>query len=205
MSDSDDDEPLDPTSYFLYDLRHEETWDVEAVRQYVKETLEILENIDFGELPERKRFSEEVMRKYGVVPEKLEQRRSVVYRQTGFMFPLTLVYVSKEVQTYYKLMHVTQKKIENVITNMVNNHKHKVTTDELLQPLFSWILVSFDRPLPVKFESKFDPLPVFAEIGATEPSKYADTRYGNRVLMRRCLLTTRSIYRNLMVDTKMET
>ena len=38
----------------------------------------------------------------------------------------------------------------------------------------------------------------------TDPSKYADTRYGSRVLMGRCLLSTRSIYINLMVDTEME-
>jgi hypothetical protein len=33
---------------------------------------------------------------------------------------------------------------------------------------------------------------------------YTDTRYGNRVFMGRHLLVTRSIYRNLMVDTEME-
>ena len=53
---------------------------------------------------------------------------------------------------------------------------------------------------------KIAALPVFAEIGATEPLKYVDTRYGNRVqvIMGRCLLDTRSIYGNLMVDTEME-
>jgi hypothetical protein len=48
-------------------------------------------------------------------------------------------------------------KIVNAITNIVNNDKHKVTTDELLQPVFSWILRSFDRPLPAKFAREFDP------------------------------------------------
>jgi hypothetical protein len=38
-------------------------------------------------------------------------------------------------------------------------------------------------------------LSVFTEIGDTEPLKYVDTRYGNRVLIGRCLLDTRSIYR----------
>ncbi len=47
-------------------------------------------------------------------------------------------------------------------------------------------------------------LPVFTQIGDTEPLKYTDTRYGSRVLMGRRLLVTRSIYRNLMVDTEME-
>ena len=51
---------------------------------------------------------------------------------------------------------------------------------------------------------KIATLPVFAEIGTTEPLKYTDTRYGSRVLMGRRLLATRSIYRNLMVDTEME-
>ena len=37
------------------------------------------------------------------------------------------------------------------------------------------------------------------------PLKYVGTRYGSKVLMGRCLLVTRSIYRNLMVDTEMET
>jgi hypothetical protein len=47
-------------------------------------------------------------------------------------------------------------------------------------------------------------LPVFVEIGVTQPFEYVDTRYGNRVLMGRRLLVTRSIYRNLMVDTEIE-
>ena len=71
------------------------------------------------------------------------------------MFPVTIACASPEVQAYYKLMYLTQKKIENAITNIV--HKHDVTTDELLHPLFSWILGSFDRPLPAKFAREFDP------------------------------------------------
>ena len=46
-------------------------------------------------------------------------------------------------------------------------------------------------------------LPAFAEIDDTELLKYVDTRFGSGVLMGRRLLVTRSIYRNLMVDTKM--
>ena len=42
------------------------------------------------------------------------------------------------------------------------------------------------------------------KIGVTESLKYGDTRYGNRVFMGQCLLVTRNIYKNLMVDTKME-
>jgi hypothetical protein len=155
MSDSDDDKPLDPTSYFLHELRREERWDAEAVDKYGKETLEELKSIDFGNLPESVAFLKEVKEMYGVA--SLERKRSIVWRQTGFMFPLTFVYASKEVQAYYKHMHVTQTKIVNAITNIVNNDKHKVTTDELLQPLFSWILRSFDRPLPAKFAREFDP------------------------------------------------
>jgi len=63
-------------------------------------------------------------------------------------------------------------------------------------------VVSHQKPLALF--RKIAALPAFAEIGATEPLKYADTRYGSRVLMGRRLLTTRSIYRNLMVDTEME-
>ena len=64
-------------------------------------------------------------------------------------------------------------------------------------------VVSHQKPLALF--RKIDTLPTFAKIGATEPLKYVDTRYGRRVFMGRCLLTTRSIYRNLMVDTEMET
>ena len=64
-------------------------------------------------------------------------------------------------------------------------------------------MVSHQKPLALF--RKIATLPAFAKIGATEPLKYADTRYGIIVLMGRSLLTTRSIYRNLMVDTKMET
>ena len=63
-------------------------------------------------------------------------------------------------------------------------------------------VVSHQKPLALF--RKIASLPVFAEIGVTEPLKYVDTRYGSRVLMGRCLLVTRSIYRNLMVDTEME-
>ena len=64
------------------------------------------------------------------------------------------------------------------------------------------VVVSHQKPLaPFR---KIAALPAFAEIGATEPLKYVDTRYGSRVFMGRRLLVTRSIYRNLMVDTEME-
>ena len=63
-------------------------------------------------------------------------------------------------------------------------------------------MVSHQKPLALF--RKIAALPAFAEIGATESLKYADTRYGNRVLMGRRLLVTRSIYRKLMVDTEME-
>ncbi len=63
-------------------------------------------------------------------------------------------------------------------------------------------VVSHQKPLALF--RKIAALPAFAQIGATKPIKYADTRYGSRVLMGRRLLTTRSIYRNLMVDTEME-
>ena len=63
-------------------------------------------------------------------------------------------------------------------------------------------VVSHQKPLAL-FRKIVD-LPVFTPIGATEPFKYTDTRYGSRMLMGRCLLATRSIYRNLMVDTEME-
>ena len=153
MSDSDDDKPLDPTSYFLHELRHEGRWDAEAVHKDGKETLEKLKSIDFGNLPESVDYLKEVKERYGVA--SLERKRSILWRQTGFMFPLTFVYASKEVQAYYKHMHATQTKIVNAITNILN--KRDVTTDELLQPLFSWILGSFDRPLPAKFAREFDP------------------------------------------------
>ena len=65
------------------------------------------------------------------------------------------------------------------------------------------VVVSHQKPL-VLFR-KIVSLTVFVEIGVTEPLKCSDTRYGSRVFMGRCLLDTRNIYRNLMVDTEMET
>ena len=41
-------------------------------------------------------------------------------------------------------------------------------------------------------------------MGATEPLKYADTRFGSKVIMGRRLLCTKNIYRNLFVNTEME-
>ena len=79
---------------------------------------------------------------------------------------------------------------------LVNRLMKRTTVEEFINT------VSHQKTLALF--RKISDLPVFAEIGATEPLKYADTRYGSRVLMGRCLLATRSIYRNLMVDTEME-
>ena len=72
------------------------------------------------------------------------------------------------------------------------------TSCQIEQPV-----VSHQKPLPLF--RKITTLSVFSDIGVTEPLKYADTRYGSRVIMGRCLLVTRSIYRNLMGDMDMET
>ena len=155
MSDSDDDEPIPPTSYFLHELRHAERWDGTEIREYGKATLESLKSTDFGKLPERVAFSEAVMRKHGLYPQDLERDRSAMWRKEKFMYPVTIVCAVENVRSYYKIMYLTQKKIETAIFNILNGHA--VTTDELLQPVFSWILGSFDRPLPAKFARKFDP------------------------------------------------
>ena len=41
-------------------------------------------------------------------------------------------------------------------------------------------------------------------VGVTEPLKYADTRFGSKIIMGRLLLSTKSIYRYLFVITEME-
>ena len=41
-------------------------------------------------------------------------------------------------------------------------------------------------------------------MGATEPLKYADTRFGTKVIMGCLLLSTKSIYRNLFVHPELE-
>ena len=41
-------------------------------------------------------------------------------------------------------------------------------------------------------------------MGATEPLKYADTRFGTKVIMGCRLLSTKSIYRNLFVHPELE-
>jgi len=155
MSDSDDDEPIPPTSYFLYELRSAERWDGTEIREYGKATLESLKSTDFGKLPERVAFSEAVMRKHGLYPQDLERDRSAMWRKEKFMYPVTIVCAVENVRAYYKIMYLTQKKIETAILNILNDHD--VTTDELLHPVFSWILGSFDRPLPAKFARNFDP------------------------------------------------
>ena len=44
----------------------------------------------------------------------------------------------------------------------------------------------------------------FSQVGATEPLKYADTRFGTEVIMGWYLLSTKGIYRNLFVHPEME-
>ena len=89
---------------------------------------------------------------------------------------------------------------------MVSRHKKIkknvfVSDSGSLTAVVSW---QFYPNCPLVLCRKIAALPPFTEIVATEPLKYVDTRYGNRGLMGRCLLTTRDIYRNLMVDTEME-
>jgi hypothetical protein len=156
MSDSDDDEPKDPTSFFLTELRNEKPWNASQVQKYGQEMLETLKNTDFSKLPERVAFYENVVKRYRFdVRRSLENERTAVWNKTGFWMPVTILCAVPNVQAYYKIMYLTQKKIETAIVNILNGHE--VTTDELLQPVFSWILGSFDRPLPAKFARKFDP------------------------------------------------
>ena len=63
MSNSDDDKPTDPTSYFLYELGHAEKWDATEAREHGSGTRETLTKTDFGNLPERVHFSELVMQR----------------------------------------------------------------------------------------------------------------------------------------------
>jgi hypothetical protein len=155
MSDSDDDE-IDPTSFFLYELRNIKPWDASQIRKDGQQTLETLKSTDFSQLPERVAFYEEVRQRYDWdVRRSLEQKQSALWRKTNFWMPVTILCAIPEVQAYYKNMYLTQKKIETAIVNILNGRK--VTTDELLQPVFSWILGSFDRPLPAKFARFFDP------------------------------------------------
>ncbi len=62
--------------------------------------------------------------------------------------------------------------------------------------------MSYQKPLAIfrKIASQSE----FSQVGTTEPLKYADTRFGNKVIMGRHLLRTKSIYRNLFVNTEME-
>ncbi len=63
-------------------------------------------------------------------------------------------------------------------------------------------LVSHQKPLAIF--RKIASQPEFSQVGATEPLKYADTRFGSKVIMGLRLLNTKSIYRNLFVNTEME-
>ena len=63
-------------------------------------------------------------------------------------------------------------------------------------------LVSHQKPLAIF--RKIANQPEFSQVGATEPLKYADTRFGSKVIMGRRLLCTKNIYRNLFVNTEME-
>jgi hypothetical protein len=97
MSDSDDDEPGDPTSHFLYELRNTEPWDATEVHKYGQATLETLKTTDFGNLPERVAFSEIVMERHFLTPRDLENKRSDVFRKTKFMFPVTIACAAENV------------------------------------------------------------------------------------------------------------
>jgi hypothetical protein len=155
MSDSDDDE-IDPTSFFLHELRNIKPWDGSQIQKYGQQTLETLKKTDFSQLPERVAFYEKVLKKYPWdFRQSLEDKRSAEWRKTGFWMPVTILCAIPNVQAYYKIMYKTQKKIEATILKLLNGGE--VTTDELLQPVFSWILGSFNRPLPEKFKRRFDP------------------------------------------------
>ena len=58
-------------------------------------------------------------------------------------------------------------------------------------------LVSHQKPLDIfrKITSQSE----FSQVDTTESLKYADTRFGRKVIMGRRLLSTKSIYRNLFV------
>jgi hypothetical protein len=64
-------------------------------------------------------------------------------------------------------------------------------------------LVSHQKPLSIF--RKIARQPEFSQVGAMEPLKYADTRFGSKVIIGRRLFSTKSIYRNLFVNTEMET
>ncbi len=155
MSDSDDDE-IDPTSFFLHELRNIKPWDASQIEKDGEITLKTLKSTDFSQLPERVAFYEKVLKKYPWdFRQSLEDKRSAEWRKTGFWMPVTVLCAIPNVQVYYKIMYLTQKKIEATILKLLNGGD--VTTDELLQPVFSWILGSFNRPLPEKFKRRFDP------------------------------------------------
>jgi len=63
-------------------------------------------------------------------------------------------------------------------------------------------LVSHQKPLAIF--RKIASQPEFSQVGATEPLKYADTRFGTKVIMGCRLLSTKSIYRNLFVHPELE-
>jgi hypothetical protein len=63
-------------------------------------------------------------------------------------------------------------------------------------------LVSHQKPLSIfrKIASQSE----FSQVGTTESLKYADTRFVSKVIMCHRLLSTKSNYRNLFVNTEME-
>ena len=63
-------------------------------------------------------------------------------------------------------------------------------------------LVSHQKPLAIY--RKIASQPEFSQVGATESLKYTDTRFGSKVIMGSRLLSTKIIYRNLFVNTEME-
>ena len=61
-------------------------------------------------------------------------------------------------------------------------------------------LVSHQKPLTI--HRKITSQSEFSQVVVTETLKYADTRFGSKVIMGRRLLNTKSIYRNLFVNRR---
>ena len=153
-SDSDSNDDRDSTSFFLTELRTQERWDEDEAKKDGNTTLKKIENMDLSRLPEIIQSHEWYLKDRNLYPGRDKQAQDQLLKREQYMYPLTLVFVSRDMRVYYKSWALAKKRVENAIFNIIN--RHDVTTDELFKPLIALILGSFDRRLPPKFAGNFD-------------------------------------------------
>jgi hypothetical protein len=119
-----------------------------------------LAQIDFSALPEVVMFYEEKKMSWNSHEERDGLTGAMRFEQTYlqiqerlrvkemFLYPLTIVCRTRDVQLYYKIMRKTQVRIKTIMSSIDGKQNLELETFDLLPCVLSLILGSFDRRLP---------------------------------------------------------